>query len=149
MTTSTLDLTQRAPRSPRIRLGGYVILPRMLDKGRATIVGKHGEYDYACPLDQYFLEFAGIDAADLKEELTKGKGDGEILAWIQSNAKYKRTPSEIAVWSAFVEAYAPANVGMRGFFQETHSKIAPEREDISTLFELLDLDDFVTFGGKA
>ncbi len=34
------DLTQRPPRSPRVRLGGYVILPRMLDKGRATINGK-------------------------------------------------------------------------------------------------------------
>ena len=30
------DLTQRPPRSPRVRLGGFVILPRMLDKGRAT-----------------------------------------------------------------------------------------------------------------
>lgn len=30
------NLTQRAPRSPRVRLGGYTILPRMLDKARAT-----------------------------------------------------------------------------------------------------------------
>jgi hypothetical protein len=34
------DLTQRPPRSPRVRLGGYALLPRMLDKGRATIAGK-------------------------------------------------------------------------------------------------------------
>ena len=40
---SALDLTQRPPRSPRCRLGGYVTLPRMLDKGRATIMGKSGE----------------------------------------------------------------------------------------------------------
>ena len=26
------DLTQRPPRSPRQRLGGYALLPRMLDK---------------------------------------------------------------------------------------------------------------------
>ena len=31
------DLTKQPPRSPRVRLGGYVILPRCLDKGRATI----------------------------------------------------------------------------------------------------------------
>jgi hypothetical protein len=54
------DLTKQPPRSPRVRLGGYVILPRMLDKGRATVAGKHGEYRYACPLDGRFLEFAGI-----------------------------------------------------------------------------------------
>ena len=40
MAVQALDLTQRAPRSPRVRLGGYVILPRMLDKGRATINNK-------------------------------------------------------------------------------------------------------------
>ena len=39
MAIQTVDLTQRPPRSPRVRLGGYVILPRMLDKGRATING--------------------------------------------------------------------------------------------------------------
>ena len=33
------DLTQHPPRSPRGRLGGYVILPRCLDKGRATLAG--------------------------------------------------------------------------------------------------------------
>ncbi len=36
MPLHTPDLTQFPPRSPRVRLGGYVILPRMLDKGRAT-----------------------------------------------------------------------------------------------------------------
>ena len=48
------DLTKQPPRSPRVRLGGYVILPRMLDKGRATVAGKNGEYHYACPLDRRF-----------------------------------------------------------------------------------------------
>jgi len=34
------DLTQRPPRSMRSRLGGFVLLPRILDKGRATLAGK-------------------------------------------------------------------------------------------------------------
>ena len=54
MSLQTPDLTQFPPRSPRVRLGGYAILPRMLDKGRATLAGKNGEYHYACPLDQGF-----------------------------------------------------------------------------------------------
>ena len=37
MSLHTPDLTQFPPRSPRVRLGGYAILPRMLDKGRATV----------------------------------------------------------------------------------------------------------------
>jgi hypothetical protein len=97
------DLTQRAPRSPRVRLGGYVILPRMLDKGRAAIAGKHGEYKYNCPLDQRFLEFVGISGDKLTKELAKGKGDGEILEWINKQAKTTHGPMEIIQWSTFHE----------------------------------------------
>ena len=143
------DLTQRPPRSPRARLGGFVILPRMLDKGRATIAGTPGEYNYACPLDQRFLDFAGIDPDALKEQLTEGKGDGEILAWVLENSKTK--PNEIAIqaWSQYVERRVPADIESRQFFNEMQSKIAPNREDIIAWFDMLDLDDYVSFGGKA
>jgi hypothetical protein len=33
----------------RSRLGGFVLLPRILDKGRATLAGKNGEYNYNSP----------------------------------------------------------------------------------------------------
>lgn len=147
--TNAPDLTQRPPRGPRVRLGGYATLPRMLDKGRAEVAGKNGEYHYNCPLDQRLLEFAGIDAAALKKQLAAGKNDTEILAWIQKNSKTKPSPSEIALWSALAEQRAPADTESRAFFQEEHAKIAPKREDISTWFDLLDVDDYVSFGGQA
>jgi hypothetical protein len=141
------DLTQRAPRSPRVRLGGYVILPRMLDKGRATIAGKNGEYNYNCPLDQNFLKFVGIDGAKLTKELAKGKGDGEILEWINQQAKSKHGLMEIAQWSIFHEQRSPSDVESREYFHKLHTTIAPKRKDVSTWFDVLDIDDFVTFGG--
>ena|ERR1017187_7800498 len=149
MPTHTPDLTKQAPRSPRVRLGGYAILPRCLDKGRATLGNKAGEYHYACPLDQRFLEFAGIDPEALKKELATEKGDGEILGWIQQSAKNKRTAPEIAAWSAFEEQRAPENPDAREYFNELHKMGAPKRTDITSWFDVLDMDDFVTFGGKA
>ena len=149
MALNALDLTKQPPRSPRARLGGYVILPRMLDKGRAAVAGKNGEYHYDCPQDQRFLEFAGINAAALKKQLAAGKGDGEILRWIQASAKHARSDAEIAAWSAHQERRAPADPESREYFNGIHAKIAPKREDIATWFDLLDLDDFVSFGGKA
>ena len=142
------DLTQRPPRSPRSRIGGFVILPRMLDKGRATIAGTPGEYLYACPLDQRFLDFAGVDPDALKEQLTEGKGDGEILAWVIETSKTKPNEIAIAAWSHFCELRVPADIETRGYFNEMQSKIAPKREDIVTWFDMLDLDDYVSFGGK-
>ena len=143
------DLTQRPPRSPRARLGGHALLPRMLDKGRATLVGKNGEYHYACPLDQRLLEFLGIEPEALKAELATGAGDGEILAWIQANQKKRNTPAEIAVWSASMDNREPDDDESKEFFDELLRAAAPSRTDVKTWSELLDLDDFVSFGGKA
>ena len=120
----------------------------MLDKGRATIAGKNGEYNYACPLDQRFLDFVGVKPNALKKQLAAGKGDTEILHWIQQNATHKRSEPEIHAWSAYAEQRAPADIESRKFFHGVHAKIAPKREDIATWFDLLDLDDHVTFGGK-
>ena len=147
MSLHTPDLTKFPPRSPRVRLGGYVILPRCLDKGRAALAGKNGDYHYACPLDQRFLEFAGIDAEALKKEL--GKSDTEILAWITANAKHKRTVPEILGWSAWQENLAPTDPESRDYFNGLHKAGAATRSDISTWFDVLDLDDYVSFGGKA
>jgi hypothetical protein len=143
------DLTQRPPRSPRVRLGGFAILPRMLDKGRATLIGKQGEYHYDCPTDQRFLTFVGVSAAAVKQQLATGKGDGEMLEWILKHAKHQRTDAAIAAWSAHCEQRAPSDTDSREYFQGEHAKVAPKREDISTWFDLLDVDDYVSFGGKA
>lgn len=144
------DLTLHAPRSPRTRLGGYVILPRMLDKGRAELAGTNGEYHFNCPLDQHFLNFAGIDPAALKEQLATGKGDGEILNWITENSTKKPNELEIAVWSAYVERRVPSDIESRAHVNEAQTALrAQHREDIGTWFDLLDLDDYVTFGGIA
>jgi hypothetical protein len=143
------DLTQRPPRSPRVRLGGYVILARCLDKGRATLAGKNGEYIYACPLDQNWFTFAGIKPRELKKQLALGKGDTEILRWIAARATTKRQPWEIAQWSAFHEHRGPMDVETREYFNGLLAKLSKTREDVIGWFDLLDLDDYMSFGGKA
>ena len=144
------DLTQRPPRSARCRLGGYALLPRMLDKGRATAVGKNGEYHFNCPLDQHILNFAGIDPEALLTELKKGKGDGEILEWITATTKTKRDAWEIQQWSDYQERRGPdSDAETMQFFAGYVSKLTTAREDVRTWADVLDLDDHCTFGGKA
>jgi len=77
--TSFIDLTQRPPRSFRVRLGNFVILARMLDKGRATLAKKSGEYNFNSGTDQHLVRFLGFDPDALLKELATGKGDGESL----------------------------------------------------------------------
>lgn len=143
------DLTQRPPRSPRVRLGGYSVLPRLLDKGRAHLAGKVGDYIYNSGLDKRFFSFVKIDAASLLEQLGTGQGDGEILAWINANSESKPDDFTIAQWSAFQEARSAGSVRAREYNLKQQSTIGPDRVDVFTAFDFLDLDDHVSFGGKA
>jgi hypothetical protein len=125
-------------------------LPRLLDKGRATIAGTNGEFTYDAPLDQVLKNFLDLDFGALREQLAAGKGDGEILEWVNANAKQKRSPWEIEQWSNFMDRRGPSgDVETLQFFTEYVGKYANNREDVKTWFDVVDLDDHVTFGGKA
>jgi hypothetical protein len=100
-------------------------------------------------LDQGFLNFVGVDPDKLKEQLAAGKSDSEILDWIQANAKNHHTPEQIVHWSAAQEQRAPADPDSREFFNKLKSEVAPKRSDINVWFDLLDVDDYVSYGGKA
>lgn len=146
---SAPDLTQRPPRSPRVRLGGYVMLARILDKGRADLAGTAGLYKYNNPMDLHWFRFVGINAEALKAELATGKGDGEILRWIEEHAEIKRNPWEIQQWSTYFNERGPdGDLETLEFFAKRVGDLSKTREDVTTWADYLDLDDHVTFGGK-
>ncbi|MDB6113186.1 MAG: hypothetical protein JWQ62_131 [Lacunisphaera sp.] len=145
---SAPDLTRHPPRSPRTRLGGYVQLPRLIDKARAAAAGTAGDFHYNCPIDQHFLRFTGLNPEALFAEIKAGKSDSEILAYVTAHTQPKRHPSEIAGWSTWFEQLTPTPPDTRAFFNDIHRKNAPQREDIGTWFDWLELDDYVTYGGK-
>src|SRR6266403_5653410 len=148
--TSFIDLTQRPPRSFRVRLGNYVILARMLDKGRATLSKKNGEYKYNSGTDQHLVKFLGFDPDAMLKELAAGKGDGGMLEWVQAHSKTPRSPWEIEAWSAFMEKRAPdSDAETPAYFAGYLGRLSKTREDVKTLFEFGELDDYVSFGGKA
>ncbi|MBC2607938.1 DUF5069 domain-containing protein [Pelagicoccus albus] len=146
---SSPDLTQQPPRSPRVRLGGFAILPRVIDKCRAVLAGTNGDYNYACALDQHFFTFTKIDPEAMKAEIAAGKGDGEILAWVMENLGRDLSLPDILAWSAYHQSRSPDNPTYRAKFNKMHETLAPDRTDIVTSFDMLDLDDYVSFGGKA
>ncbi len=127
-----------------------MVLPRLIDKCRADLVGKIGEYHTDCTLDREFLEFTGIDYSDLRKQIATGQGDGELLEWIEANATRKRSPWEISEWSSYQTVRAPGSLTeLHTYFLsvlESHSK---KRGDVGTWADLLDLDDFCSFGGIA
>jgi hypothetical protein len=132
-------------------LGNYVVLARMLDKGRATLAGKNGEYIYNSPTDQRLVQFLGFDPDALLKELATGKGDGEILEWVfrpipRPRALHgKSRPGLLSRTNARRTPHAETLAS----FAEHLGRLSKTREDVKTLFEFGELDDYVSFGGKA
>lgn len=142
------DLTAHPPRSPRVRLGGFVHLPRLLDKTRAFAAGKAGEYIFPCPLDLRFFGFVGIEPDAFLATVKTGAEDTAMLAWVMEHLAPQRAPHEILAWSAWMEQVAPGDAKRHMGFAERIAVLAPDRTDIVTNFDRLDLDDYVSFGGR-
>jgi len=143
---SAPDLTQFPPRSVRVRLGGYSHLPRLLDKARATGAGKSGEYHYNCPLDRQFFDFTGISDKALLAAAKSGKSDSAMLEWVR--ARSKRLPFEIATWSHWIDLHGPGGNEGHAWFADMIKTLGVDHDDIRSFADLLDLDDYVSFGGK-
>lgn len=146
---AALDLTQRPPRSPRVRLGGYAMLPRILDKARATLSGKPGDYKFGNPMDQHFFAFTGIAADALLEQIRTGAGDWGILLWVNAHANPKRLPHEIRSWSAWLETMPIGDAEDFEWFGAQVKRLNPARTDLHTVMDYLDADDHASFGGEA
>jgi len=144
---SAPDLTQHPPRSLRVRLGGYVHLARLLDKARAVLAGKGGDYHYNCPLDKLFFAFTGITEDVMLAEIKTGKTDLQILAWV--NERAKRAPHEIIAWSAWAEQVGPGGAEGHEWLASVIKGNKSERDDLRSFADLLDFDDYHSYGGKA
>jgi hypothetical protein len=142
------DLTREAPRSPRIRVGGFAILGRTIDKSRALVAGNIGEYHFDCPLDNTLFGFKGVKGDDFKAQIEQGAGDQDMVEWLHRNGE-KKTPEEIKRWAEEVEAgslyHDPEK---RDFFIEECKKLGLDPAKTTT-FEWLELDDKVSHAQAA
>jgi hypothetical protein len=88
------DLTKEPPRSPKTRVGGYVILGRTIDKCRALLWGNIGEYHFDCPLDNMLFGWKRIIGDDFKADKME-----EFRAAMQQIVKYADSAHSAALHS--------------------------------------------------
>ena len=134
------DLTKESPRSPRIRVGGYAILGRTIDKCRALVAGNIGEYHFDCPLDNMLFGFKGVKGADFKAQIENGASDQQMAEWLDQNGE-KKTPEEVKRWSDEVEETRPYDdPERRDWFTEQVKPLGLDPAK-TTLFDWLEADD--------
>ena len=131
-----------------MRVDGYAILSRTIDKCRALVAGNIGEYHFDCPLDGTLFGFKGVRGEDFRAQIEQGASDEEMVEWLNRIGE-KKTPSEIKRWSEKVEASSlHDDLEKREFFIEQTRKLGLDPEKTTT-FDWLEVDDRISHAQQA
>lgn len=133
-------------RSPRESLGGYILLPRLIDKVRLLAKGQLPQV-YAAnvlgaefTLDGRFLAFTGLNAEALRQVIVSSRTDEEVLAWVRDHAK-PATPIEKRAWAEQIDRYRP-DAALAEYRRRIYQELA-KRVDVGSLsvLDLIDMDE--------
>jgi hypothetical protein len=130
------------PRSPRETLGGYVLAARALDKCRAVLAGRQGEYHSNCPLDKRWLKFAEIDYDAFKSFVATGATDEEVAAWIGKHAR-KRSRADVIAWNNKERDLRLSDLPSetQEFMEDYIAKFVPRNRVVYHWFDVYDLEE--------
>jgi hypothetical protein len=139
------DLRKMPPRSPRQKLGGFVIAARMVDKARADLLGINGEYNfYPCGLGAYFWKFTGLDHAQFREFVGTGASDDEIDRWIRENAT-QNDPKAIIKWNNEMIGLRLCDLSdqTQEYFENYIPKFCKPESKVKFFFDVYDVEEGV------
>lgn len=130
------------PRSPYEKLGGYVHLPRLIDKAKLHRKGLLKGYNYkTVGFDKHLLAFLRIDADAFEEAANRLDDDANILDWVGQNA-VAHSAEEIEHWNDEMISRHPDTAEKRARFVHFLKAAGGEgRTDIKTYFDLIEFDE--------
>ena len=140
-----MNLTRQPPRRPsNLGVAGIVGAARMADKARAHNAETLGDFVYGkySGLDRRILAFLNISADDFAEAADEYE-DTALSAWMLE--KGKRSDQEIVAFNKLELDRLPADKKHQQLLKERLAKFAPDRTDIKTVLQSIELDDWGCF----
>ncbi len=137
------DLNKEFPSSPRAMLGGYVILPRCLDKARAALAETNGEYNFwPCSLCAELETFTGVDHGEMKDFVATGADDEEVAEWFQSKSRIKDS-IEIIRWNNKMRGMRPSEMpdDAQAFLETYVQENLPSGKPVYVWFDVFDIEE--------
>jgi Domain of unknown function (DUF5069) len=130
------------PRSPYEKLGGYVHLPRLIDKARLSRKGLLDGYNYkTVGFDKHLLTFLKIDGDAFEDTVHRLESDDAILNWIRENCG-KHSSEEIEHWNQAMISRHPDTAAKKARFSHFLKQSGGAgRKDIRTYFDLIEFDE--------
>jgi len=135
-----LDLSKAPPRSPKLALDGLKMLPRTIDKLRASLPGGSlGVYRIE-GFSKRMLDTIGITEEQLREVVANAKSDDDVAKWLREHAdtgKYEE-------FSQYISKRSIDDVTDKAAFMERYP-ILKSRPGIYYLADMLEADDAEMF----
>jgi len=130
------------PRSPYEKLGGYVHLPRLIDKAKLHRKGLLDGYNYkTVGFDKHLLSFLKIDGEAFEEVANRLENDDAILGWVEKNA-VKHSATDIEHWNQTMISRLPDTAAKKARFSHFLKQSGGAgRKDIRTYFDLIEFDE--------
>lgn len=134
-----MDLTTDFPRSPRDELDGIMLLPRAIDKARAQLEGKLGEYKYyGCRLNTRVFNTLGVTDEEFLDAVRRSPDDDAVVEWIREYVRPER--DKVEKLNQWVLHNEPAGKEREEFCAELE-RIDPGNDSVKTWTELIDLEE--------
>ena len=130
------------PRSPYEKLGGYVHLPRLIDKAKLHREGLLNGYNYkTVGFDKHLLAFLKIDGDVFEETVHRLGNDDAILQWVQKNG-VRHSAEKIEQWNQAMTSRHPDTAAKKARFTPFLKEAGGEgRKDIRTYVDLIEFDE--------
>lgn len=135
-------MRKRHPRSPYERLGGYVHLPRLIDKARLHGKGLLNGYNYKTTgFDKHLLTFLKLNPDAFEEAANRLDDDAAILQWVEKNA-VTHSVDEIEEWNQAMISRHPDTAAKKARFVHFLKEAGGAgRKDVKTYFDLIEFDE--------
>ena len=134
-----MNLTKSFPRSPKTKMCGLVMLPRVIDKARAFHNKLLGDYIFPCPLDKIILNFLNTSHNEIVR-LANQMTDEEMTLWTNKCCSKKTLKDKERVNQKILERKPDSQEGLARFIFLRDS-ISKNRSEITTWVDLIELDE--------
>ena len=130
------------PRSPYEKLGGYVHLPRLIDKAKLHRQGLLKGYDYKTTgFDKHLLAFLKLDGDAFEEAVNRLEDDQAILNWLRESG-VKHSSEAIEQWNEAMISRHPDTAAKKARFAHFLKEAGGDgRQDIRTYFDFIEFDE--------
>jgi len=117
-----------------------MILPRAIDKARAQLEGKLGQYIYfGCPINRMLFNTLGVTEDEFLDAVRTSPDDGAVREWIAELVRPER--DKIEAMNRRLLHDGPTTETEKKHFQDELDRVDPGNDSIKTWPDLIDLEE--------